>query len=606
VRRLRIKRDIYGIVLLTAIATSGCNFPHLQFGHYEGELVVGGELKSFEVNDPLKNVVSFELKKERKSILLEVSSSSQSKLFDVRITRKNRGSFIIEVPNLEPILFHPKKYASSSDSGGMNCYGDFSHYKISLCANYNEFKLNVSDSSHKTILAIVGGKFSQNSNFTLEESQVFKLSEAVEQALKKNFGSRIEYRKMIYAKEKAKAAYLSLLPNINIAAVLSVASFAVSQNAFALLNCMNNFTPFLFPGRWILAKASVYQARAVQDSYRIMQANLGSQVETLSYNLLAHRAQLKIYDDLIEEAKSILSKVISLELLNKMQPGSVKTMKTLVTELEFGRAIVDNNINIDRQALSMSLGFLNPDAVKDILFDKNEVSLKDLKPLNAIEIGKLARDRSMEARQFGLLAEAAQKEKAELLFHWMDPAGGSSSPLGFNLIPQVKAIKQQIENLLDQQEQRKQEAFYYGYVDGHTYNNMIRATQKARQYKEDQASRMKDLLNRLTVASSDSSEQEPLNVKSYEIQGIFHDYLAASLLTEGYTALFLSARTRIERHLLIGYFSRLDSSFESVSLEAFEETDVSVISKQNLYQALNAVQPDEKLTDYINLLNYFK
>lgn len=596
------------VLILFSISLLGCHDLKIQTGHYEGLLIEGAGWTFHSKNDPkLSELVGIEINRIPKGILeIQVKTLGSGEAFTVLFKKEGMKAYSIALPRLGEIPFKPKKYRNSNDLSGMECYSDYSRYKISLCLAYNEFKFSVEDSSSRPILILSGGRFHRESPFSLEEPRVMSASEAVKTALQKDFGSRIEYQHLMRARDTATAAYLNLIPHVRIYTGLSVASFAMTLSPLALLNDLNDFGPFLFPGRWLQASAAKLQAKAAEDSFRIMRANLGNQVEGFIYNLESHKSQYAVYENLLKRARETLAKVAMLEKAGKIEHGATATLQTVEKNLEFGQIAVGSAVATDRQAISMSLGFLNPAAIENIVLDHPEVPMDQLRPLNIKAVAQTALNRSMEARQLDFLISAAEKERVALMFNWLDPAGNPFTPLGFNLIPQMKAATSQIQTLVIQKEQRKQDAVQKGLMSAARYNRMIEIYRKIQIFKTEQESRLEDILTEINAVDFQKLDGQPfLQTRAHDVQEVFQDLLASSMLAEGYLSNFRALRTSIERLLLIGYFSQLSELPVQASLKDLEATSGEAEVASNKHDELDQCE-NEHFNELLKLMTYFQ
>ena len=559
------------LILLSLISFSliGCTGPRFQIGHYEGQL----EIPQSPIHAlTTRELVSLELKKATfNSYQIHVQGIENRNNFDILIQRTSLNSFSINIPILGQIIFKPKKYTADTPIGRFNCYRSEQNYLIDICAGSDEFKIFVKSQNHEPLLSLTAGQFSRQAPFQLEEPKAFTLKEAINRSLTQSFASRIEYQKMMQAQDQVATSYLNLLPRVRFLSSASFIGAVLTLNPFSMIFAVGDLAPFLFPTRWISARQSQHQANVQKDSYRIMQANLTYQVQTLAYKVLLYQQQKAVFENEIKLIAEIREKITQLHERNLVDRYAKYTMDSLIHKIEDEKIITETQLDAVLQALSGTLGLLNIHAVSQLTFSEEDTAPPKSKAIDPQLIGKLARARSMEARQIQELQKAAQLEKSSLAFQWLDPAGDPNLGLGFQLFSHHHFLKKKFALLITQEEERLTETYLSGVKTAEVFNGLLIANQRARLHRAEQQERMNQLITDLDLHLNETSNTPvALDTRSLEIAATIQDHLAAELLIYDIIAQERMAQAKMERLLLMGYFSLLNPDQESLSLSSLQ------------------------------------
>jgi len=558
---------------------SGCGGPSFEYGHYEGQIQEGTLL--FKDISPY-SLIGLDFRRGQKnSVLITVNDVHNKNSFEIQISKRGFNSYFLQIPEIGPLVFKPKRYFSETPFGTLTCYNSQEDYIIDICTETNEFKLSVKDKDERLLLSLVAGRFNRDLPFELEDPVSLTLNEAVQIALKKNFASRIEYRQMMQAQKRISESYLNLLPSARFFSAVCLTGFVLTLNPFSLIYGIGDVAPFLFPTRWFNAVQAKYQAIVAQDSYRIMQANLAHEVEGMVYKTVLYREQVAIYNQVMEMVSRLREPITVLLEKYRMDKYADETLEMLTYQLESGRGTAQSNLKSVLQGLSGTLGYLNLNAITDIRMEESDLPKAPTRALNSQLLGRLSRNRSLEARQIQILRKAAKLEKTAMYFQWLDPGGDPSMGFGFNLIPQNKIANESIAILMDQENECLQKATQSGVRSAEAFNSLLIAYQQSLLFANRQKKRLNHLLDDLKdLGSNEVPVSFSQGVRSGEISAIVQDYLTAALAVPDIMAQLRIVQSKIERHLLVGYFSVLNQSEKQFTLGDLQQSCLPDIERQ--------------------------
>ena len=163
------------------------------------------------------------------------------------------------------------------------------------------------------------------------EPRIYTLAEAMDAAFNKSFESRLEYENVIQAKQRAKAAHLSLLPHLGVGTVIN----AITPSVTGYIASIGDLAPFLLPSRWFLAKQGTAQYEAEKVTLKIMRADLGATVEQFAYALQRDKEIADLFEKVREQTLPILKRVKYLDE-NKLgtPPQSAKHLESIINYLD--------------------------------------------------------------------------------------------------------------------------------------------------------------------------------------------------------------------------------------------------------------------------------
>ncbi len=382
-----------------AFSLSACG-PTLPNGHYEGNFF--WQRSDQKIHNPVRIDVS---SSDKKTLSFKLSDITDHPVYDFEISRltAERLSFKINSEQNEFILSELNLLETLP---GTKCIIGKSEFDFQFCYSADRFSLHVEKADKTFLLGVNGSHFSNIQDVVLESPTKLTLREALERSYHANLRSQIGFQKVLQAKEIARAATLNLLPRINLnifaAAQADLKTPTVAARALPIL------LPFLVPSNWQQITESRILTRIEEDTFRILQADIGVTVEELCYNFERDLKIKRVY----EQSPTSRNELALVELLVKE----------------------------DQYALSQALGFLNPEAVEEIQIDD---TLDLSQPLDKKTIALRAVQVSLERQQLEFLIDLAKSKKSLLNFSWLDPNTG----FGFNFGSLKQISTYEIEDL---------------------------------------------------------------------------------------------------------------------------------------------------------------
>jgi hypothetical protein len=449
------------ILFIPVLSACKNKFPS---GHYSGALSVSGSVTSSAQAGQGVMPVGIDLVSSGwYSGIIQVKDDLRKTLYELHWRHLKRGVYELTLPFLDSKKVVLTKKAS--------CYLGETPFRVDICFSGREFVLNILDSDGKRFFKLIADPFQVPAPIEMEKARYYGIDEAIDAVLRQNLESQIDYEKMTQALLKAKAAWLSLFPRLNIRAG-SPLRFLPEMSNFAIVTVstvLGDFLPVLLPSRWYRAYSSSALGEAELVAYRAMRANLVTHVEGFAY-ILDQQAKIAAeYQRLIEilgASRIRLQKGLELESLSESQ---FKEFDGIFKELKLEHIRVEQSCAATRRTLAQVLGLKNPDGVMGLDFGKESISIVDPQPLRRDEVLKLARERSFELEQMHYLIQSAKYDQKS---HWwlsLDPSGDQNYSLGLALpsliqvdqsrIRQLELMKAQVEQDLAQRVYEIVEAF---------------------------------------------------------------------------------------------------------------------------------------------------
>jgi len=277
----------------------------------------------------------------------------------------------------------------------------------------------------------------------LEDARTLKLDELVHHAKSQSFDSRIQAERALQSRLKAKQAYLSLLPSLNLWTGMKLAT---ATDFTSIVSLAGSLTPFLFPSRWIQAVESQHLARADAHAGVALRADVGFIAETLALSYLRDRDSLLKLQEELTLVRPLRDELLARERLGLVEPGTSEELALLVGDLEMTAEALGTELVAERATLAETLGFMNPEAILEIEDPGNPAVLLP----NEEELRRsreIALVRSFELKQMDELIRAAQLDKLAKFFMWLDPSGESAANLGAGLPFTVQVSQAKISEL---------------------------------------------------------------------------------------------------------------------------------------------------------------
>ena len=528
-----------------ALGGTGCFTEISQLpGHYQGNLTQGKSTRivsadiSFAGGSGVHGAIQIKDSQDRDMMTIQIPVVHSSDSFDLLIPAVTSQAVTVSLTG--------------------SCFsGAAANLLLKLCYDDNEILLNAvkgSGVTARTLFALTLDRFDQEAPLRMENARDFTLSQAVTQALDRNYSERIQVQQTAQAVGLAKAAYLNLIPHLNINSLIPI---AVGDMA-GTLTSFESLAPFLLPSRWIQAAEASWQAKAQQDALTLIRIDTALQVEGLSYTYAHDAAVSDLLTQMYDAAYKVRNQIKVREDAGQLAPGSTDNMDATVESIQENMNTLSLNVAEDKTAIAQALGLNNPDGVKSITLDPETVSAASATPLDEKEIASIALSRSFELRQLSYLLHAAQDQKKELYWDWLDPMGNPQTEFGVSLISNEGAAAAQVKQIELQIEQMQQTIVTNVYDMVKEYNNEITFYRLAEQTLATQVR----ILNRLT-----DQVQSGLNFDMVALVNAFQNDEGAVVSIQDVTAAFRLSRAKLDRYLLQGYYSGPAASFDGDHLQ---------------------------------------
>jgi hypothetical protein len=511
----------------------GCR--SLKQGDFAGTLQISSP--NLKVNQPVHIHIR---KMESHQKLIDIQGEKKELLGQVRIDKASPWSFLLTISSVSSEPFLLKKTSSRSRLGNESCFAHEGDWLVQFCFSEDQFYLQAkSDPLEKQFL--IYGSMSKEGSFTLEEPFDVSLEEGVTMALDGNFVSRESFAVAYQAKQQATAAYLNLLPHLNVGLL-----WYASPTPYSAASGIVNVAPFLLPTRWLDAKRASLESRVQFKALGIVKANLIVTIESLFYEFSRLQNILKLSDSFLE----VIGRFDGVNVNTPSRDALVRNRESLQKTIEQTQWLLEKT----RYALSLALGLKNPQAVQKIsLGDLEEPSAKSV--IDGESLGKEALKRSIELSQLDLILESQQTRTAWLYFNWIDPSGDYNSALGVNLFYQSKVIQWKLTEIKIKQEEMRANIFNRAYGVALNHNTAMKgflsAQTKARNSEDDFSKAVIDLLGGLSQEIPRNNVQIEPFIRSLE------NWMNATFESEDQLRNYRIERANFKRLILSGNYSNL-------------------------------------------------
>ncbi len=331
---------------------------------------------------------------------------------------------------------------------------------------------------------------------------------------------------------------------------LSDALANLTPNLLSILGCVGDLAPFLLPNRWLQAQETQEQAQAQQDTLNLMHADLGAEVEGMAYALAGDEMTLNSISKLLQEAILAQTQVEELEAAGTFSPGTTDNMKVIVDQMTLDVAGLQLLVTQDKQNLAGAMGFHNPDAIRDLSLDSNELLITSAKPIDQSTILPVALNRAFELSQVDHLVEVANNQTKENYFSWLDPQASPSMDLGFSTGENINISKDNVAMLLTRREQLQ--AAIATKVD--TYADQWNESLKAWPIIQDNLLANQRRWQRQVAQLTPNS-----GLSTFDTEAVLQDYEASLFRQASILTNFRVARSMIDRLQLQGFYSTIQS-----------------------------------------------
>lgn len=538
-RKLGRKGVLCGIFIYLSLSVLGCNPSIRPDGHFEGILV---QRKTTETEQQPVGI-DIVLNKNNTGSIIALSRFHEP-VFSVEIQSFSSNSVKLVIPG-----YYTSPIELVRNSG---CYsskpGTQGGWAVEFCYNAERFLLEINTEDHFSVFALSGDRFAPAVPPTLETPRSFLLSEAIQLALEKNFESRIQYEHLIQAKHAARAAFLSLLPSVGLSAILSL----ISPTVLGALGSIGNLAPFLLPTRWFQAKEASHAYHAEKLGRTLMQADLATEIEGLTYTLLRDQGLEAFYSKVVYQGDKIVEAIKVLEQSGGMPAGAVDPVQTSLYSAKMDLMALRAMVRQDLGAISQAMGFFSQTAVSNIVLDTESLPITEAKPLKPEEFREVVIARSFEIAQLDELIKVAEYQKQELYFSWLDPSAENSTDLGFGLREVIQIGKSRIQELKVRREQVQSAVLRRLGGTANEFNMSLNAYLIGEERRKLQDQRMERTLAQIYPGT-------PLSTN--DIQSLLDDILSGGVRSEGILSGFRIARAKFDRLMLQGSYFQLQRRF---------------------------------------------
>jgi|GEM_PF-5285897 len=334
--------------------------------------------------------------------------------------------------------------ASDYTSVGQGCWtqtDSASGSTASFCTGLDWLKLSVTK-GEALLFSLELTKVEDSQAPALETPQSYTVDEIVKYSKAHNFKTLIELQKTLQARDSATNAYLNLLPHINTTDILNI----LSNNVLTIAKSIGDLVPFLLPNRWATADQAIHQQALAEDSLRIVAADGTNVVEGLALmvvrdNLIVQRLQGE-EDELIQIRNLLKMK----EQAGLLQLGSSEDINAILEDVKESLVSLNAVRQVELQNLAHAAGFVNPDAITDVL-PGWKYSISQPLQINHQEATQIALSRSIELHQMDLALKIAEISSIGGIFTFLDPSGDSRGGLGLGLPSYIAAGQDQVQEV---------------------------------------------------------------------------------------------------------------------------------------------------------------
>ncbi len=482
---------------------------------------------------------------------ISVKDSNQTLISLIEVSKVDLWTYSLKVPQIQAQPFLLKKRASRERLSQEACFNHEGSWAILFCFTDDRFYFEAQSESSQTRHSIYGSLAVQDPS-PLEAPISISLDDAIARAMAFNFDSRENFEKALQARHQATAAYLNLLPHLNVNILWYT---SVSFTAIPLL--MLNVAPFLLPTSWLNARQSSLEAKVQQKALTIFKGDLIATLESLFY-------EYNRTERILQKCQSFLK--IAQEMRFNLGPEKVDTkgLDQIVKSIQDTQEEVNWAREKTRYALSLALGFMNPEAIQSIVIS-NPVFPEASFELDGKLLGQEAVRRSIELSQLNLAIMAQKTRKPWLYLNWMDPAGDSRSALGLALFSQAKIIKGELEELKIKKEEVQATLFNRAYEttlnlnrSAHFYlKTKNREKLTKRQFRSSLNSLRAPILIPLSPQWIATRSQFRTRPSAESIRHHLQEWIAASLEAEDHLRNFRLEQAKVNRLSLAGPYASL-------------------------------------------------
>lgn len=442
-----------GPVLSLLLLVSGCQFP-LQPGKYSSRMTLNTPGQMILSDEPVRvNVVP-----SHSGMTAEILdfNTLEPKFSKIQVLKTQKNHLSLTVPFVQGIantdlIFAGKKNSSQCFKKAGQKKSD--ENKIELCFNEEWFRLALSQ-GQLTVFRLVGNQVEPRK--PLEEGKPVSLTlrQALDVLFEKSFEVQEAHQALVRADKMALKTYLKLLPHIS-AGTPVTATFAGMGEYYESRGPIGELIPFIFPNRWVKARAHTWSARAESYAKVTTKANALLALNTLGVSYAAHKEYKESLLDLLKVVNATSSPSLSLEsawwpasvlsLSGAFSPASmasesvtstpetedsrvVSTMIALLQkDLQTEINIAHNLVQQDRFNIAYALGSENPEFIDQLGLEGtkriDQIATFETEEAKDAEVEKIkttALQFSLELSQFESLRKAANLREKNVWIDWID------------------------------------------------------------------------------------------------------------------------------------------------------------------------------------------
>jgi len=492
------------------------------------------------------------------------------------ISQKNKDTIAVSIPDYagssaQPILLKKTKLVSGtcyqSQPATLPLASEMARETASapttevtsLCFDPDNFTFSF-QGTHSEWIHLYATQFKPERTVILEPFQTLTVSQSVDRILDKNYDVQEARQSLLRASETATRAYLNLLPHISVGGAIVIGA-VVAGELWELNRPLNDLISFIFPGRWVKARSLTWQARAESITNTLFKINMGTSVQTLSVALRAHRElrdELQTLQDQLTEVHKTSQQLFD---QNRIEANSILTIEIALNDLNVALWQAQNQFTQDRINISQTLGFENPEAIEDMILEKETTLMNGVPILSTDDLlhekqryAELAVGNSFELRQLEYLHRAAELNELNVYLNWLDVY--ATMDLGFNLIADGRLAKSMVKSLEIKAEKTRQSLI------AKTYNilrdrNILRQTFEVYDSSlKDRRERLNLLIERLNRFAVSTDPTEKLTVQASDIRGSVRDVASGMSGYYNTQAAILIDQASLDRLALQGVYEQ--------------------------------------------------
>lgn len=431
---------------------------------------------------------------------------------------------------------------------------------VRFCPDSRSLTLEMNDSKGNPLFSLSLDSFGSSASPKLETPQAFTLDTLMQRAFTMEFNTRMEFQRVMQARYLAKQGYLNLLPHLSTNSILALAS---GGPVIGLLGSIGDLAPFLLPSRWFQAQESADLSDAEHDALSLMRGDAGVQAEGLAYADARDHQIANLYQAALAQVDDILAKVRQGESSGQFPPGTADQIETIRIEMDGDADGLDLSIREQRTYLAQALGFINPDAITDVSVPDPITPIENATVLDEKNFEEAVLSRAYELRQMDSLIRAAQAEKQETLFSWMDPTGDPTLGLGFGLTGAMSVDQSEVDELMVAREQQQSIILQTLATTIDEYNDSMDDHERSVQ----QLTLQEERLNREVQALNSGGQVDILDLVT-----ALPAHLAAQLDVKNAETVYRLMTARLNRLLLNGYYAKI--GWDAPKSQAFSAVEL--------------------------------